>query len=83
MFHHCFIDILAACFFEKMHESYHRVFLSVNRRFFCPLDISQPTLFWRTWFSLFAEETHYFCGREPCDRGVSKNVPKSVVLQKI
>lgn len=34
MFRHCFIEILVASFFEQMHESYHRIFLSVKRRFF-------------------------------------------------
>jgi hypothetical protein len=40
-FRHCFIDILVAYFFEQMRESYHRTFLSVKRRFFCLLNISQ------------------------------------------
>src|SRR5204863_6100431 len=51
-FHHCFIDILAACFFKQMRESYHRTFLSVKRRFFCPLNISQSSVNRHTWFGL-------------------------------
>jgi len=47
-----------------MHESYHRVFLSVNRRFFCPLNISQPTIFWHKMISFSWAAAHDICERD-------------------
>lgn len=35
--------------FEQMHESYHRTFLSVKRRFFDPQGISQSSIFPNIW----------------------------------